>query len=152
MGSELIIFLVAGIISLILMSFSLGVVITLHFNKEGDNIFTEKRNIDVTNIILKKESYNDVNALIDAFIKDAIELYRILNVVVEETYLTKDKIKEMEGYVYKTVMSKMTKDIVDTISIFYVIDSDEDLENIIKLRIKLHLIQSAVEQNKPIDE
>ena len=48
MGSELIIFLVAGIISLILMSFSLGVVITLHFNKEGDNIFTEKRNRSTT--------------------------------------------------------------------------------------------------------
>ena len=112
----------------------------------------QKRNTEVMNIILKKDSYTDVNALIDAFIKDAIELYRILNVVVEETYLTKDKIKEMEGYVYQTVKRKMTKDIVDLISLFYVIESEKDIDDIIRLRIKLHLIQNAVEQNKPIDE
>lgn len=112
----------------------------------------QKRNTEVMNIILEKDSYTDVNALIDAFIKDAIELYRILNVVVEETYLTKDKIKEMEGYVYQTVKRKMTKDIVDLISLFYVVESEKDIDDIIRLRIKLHLIQNAVEQNKPIDE
>lgn len=112
----------------------------------------EKRNTEVMNIILKKDSYTEVNALIDAFIKDAIELYRILNVVVEETYLTKDKLKEMEGYVYQTVKRKMTKDVVDIISLFYVVESEKDIDDIIKLRIKLHLIQNAVEQNKPIDE
>ena len=113
---------------------------------------TEKRNTEVMNIVLKKDSYTEVNALIDAFIKDAIELYRILNVVVEETYLTKDKLKEMEGYVYQTVKRKMTKDVVDIISLFYVVESEKDIDDIIRLRIKLHLIQNAVEQNKPIDE
>jgi len=46
---------------------------------------------------------------------------------------------------------KMTKPVRDAIGLFYTINNEKDLDDIIKLRIKLHLIDVISQQNKPIE-
>ena len=148
--SDIILITILSILFGLFVIFGIGLFIILSERTKNKQVV--ERNPEIIKIILNKDSFEDVNNLIDSFIKDAIQLYRILNVVVEETYLNKDTLKEMEAYVYQTVMKKMSPDIINVISMFYVIESHKDIEDIIKLRIKLHLIQNAVSQNKPIEE
>jgi hypothetical protein len=102
-------------------------------------------------IILEDDSFDKVNQLIDSLINDAITMYYILNGVVEESYITEKTTKEIQNYVFGTVKKNMTNGVLATIGLFYKIDKEEDLDELLKLRIKLHLISEITKQNLPIE-
>lgn len=102
------------------------------------------------NIVLSENSFEKVNKLIDSLIVEAITIYYVMTGVVEETYINNKSTDEMKEYVFATVKSNMTPTVVATIKLFYNIDTDEKLNQLLLLRIKLHLIQEITEQNLPI--
>ena len=107
--------------------------------------------IDKLRMVMEKESLYNVNVLLDTIITDAIDMYNILNGVTDETYYTEEMNNEMSVYVFGMTKKKMTKPVRDAIGLFYTINNEKDLDDIIKLRIKLHLIDVISQQNKPIE-
>lgn len=102
------------------------------------------------NTVLADGSYERVNKLIDSLIVEAITIYYVMTGVVEETYINTKSTDEMKEYVFATVKNNMTPTILAAIKLFYNIDEDEKLNQLLLLRIKLHLIQEITEQNLPI--
>lgn len=110
-----------------------------------------KKDTEIIKILLNDpDAYDKYNKLLDTLIRDAINMYKIMTVTTEETYFTKNNIKELETYVLLTLQNKMSKDIVDLIKIFNVIEKEEDLKKVLEQRVKLHLINNVINQNKPI--
>lgn len=107
--------------------------------------------VDKLKMVMEKESLYNVNVLLDTIISDAIDMYNILNGVTDETYYTEEMNNEMSVYVFGMTKKKMTKPVRDAIGLFYTINNEKDLDDIIKLRIKLHLIDVISQQNKPIE-
>lgn len=107
--------------------------------------------VDKLRIVMEKDSLNNVNILLDTIIKDAIDMYNILNGVTDETYYTEEMNNEMSVYVFGMTKKKMTKPVRDAIGLFYTINTEKDLDEVIKLRIKLHLIDVISQQNRPIE-
>ena len=122
-------------------------------NKKKSTKENKKETIDpaIINTILEDGSLEKVNNLIDSLIKDAINMYYILNGITGETYLTNDKTVELNRYVFGMVKRNMTPTIKETIGLFYDISSPSKLEEIIQLRIKLHIINVTVQQNRPLE-
>lgn len=119
-----------------------------------DEDVTEKDtsvDVDKLKMVMEKESLYNVNVLLDTIISDAIDMYNILNGVTDETYYTEEMNNEMSVYVFGMTKKKMTKPVRDAIGLFYTINNEKDLDDIIKLRIKLHLIDVISQQNKPIE-
>ena len=84
-------------------------------------------------------------------IKDAIELYSIFNTFNEETYINNEMAEELSNYCLGMVKNKLTDTMKNTIGIVYDISTEKKLDDVIKLRIKLHIINYMVEQNQPIE-
>ena len=119
-----------------------------------DEVVEEKDtsvDVDKLKMVMEKESLYNVNVLLDTIISDAIDMYNILNGVTDETYYTEEMNNEMSVYVFGMTKKKMTKPVRDAIGLFYTINNEKDLDDIIKLRIKLHLIDVISQQNKPIE-
>ena len=110
----------------------------------------EPASIDTIKLVLEKNSFDNVNILIDTIIKDAIDMYNILNGVNDETYINTKMTEEMASYVYGMTVKKMTPAVKGAIGLFYKIDTDDELEDLLKLRIKLHLINEIYQQNLPL--
>ena len=94
---------------------------------------------------------NSVNNMLDNIIKNIIELYLIFNNVSEENYINSETAKELEDYTFGMVKKKLTDSVRDTIGLVYDISTEEKLNSVIKLRIKLHIINFMVEQNQDIE-
>lgn len=110
----------------------------------------EPASLDTIKLVLEKNSFDNVNILIDTIIKDAIDMYNILSGVSDETYINTKMTEEMASYVYGMTVKKMTPAVKGAIGLFYDIDTDEKLDELLKLRIKLHLINEIYTQNLPI--
>ena len=111
---------------------------------------SDEVNSSTINIVLAEGSYEKVNKLIDSLIVEAITIYYVMTGVVEETYINTKSTDEMKEYVFATVKNNMTPAVVASIKLFYNIDEEEKLNQLLLLRIKLHLIQEITEQNLPI--
>ncbi len=110
----------------------------------------EPASLDTIKLVLEKNSFDNVNILIDTIIKDAIDMYNILNGVSDETYINTKMTEEMASYVYGMTVKKMTPAVKGAIGLFYKIDTEDELEDLLKLRIKLHLINEIYQQNLPL--
>jgi len=133
-----------------------GVLIQFNLSKKEEKEYYDERNkdtsidIDKIKMVMEKDSLDNVHVLLDTIISDAIGMYNILNGVTDETYYTEEMNNEMSVYVFGMTKKKMTKPVRDDLGLFYEINSDKDLDDIIKLRIKLHLINVISQQNKPL--
>ena len=133
-----------------------GVLIQFNLSKKEEKEYYDERNkdnsidIDKIKMVMEKDSLDNVHVLLDTIISDAIGMYNILNGVTDETYYTEEMNNEMSVYVFGMTKKKMTKPVRDALGLFYEINTDKDLDDIIKLRIKLHLINVISQQNKPL--
>ena len=120
---------------------------------DDDDVVEKDTSVDIDKLrmVMEKESLYNVNVLLDTIISDAIDMYNILNGVTDETYYTEEMNNEMSVYVFGMTKKKMTKPVRDAIGLFYTINNEKDLDDIIKLRIKLHLIDVISQQNRPIE-
>lgn len=142
-------------INTIMMAIGLyiGIITTILIQKTAPKKeITENSGVDVevTKLILQKDSYENVNNMLDTIIKDAIDMYMILQHVTDDTYLTNKIINEMSAYVYGMTYNKMTPGVLSTLGLFYDVSTDAKLADVLKLRIKLHVVNTVQEQNAPI--
>lgn len=118
--------------------------------KTKSQVIIEKPlNVDVCKLLLDKESLDNVNNFIDSMVNDSIHMYQIMEAFTTETYITKEMADEMSLYCFGMTKNKMTDSVKSTIGLFYDISTEEKLDNILKLRIKLNIVSKMIEQNVP---
>ena len=67
-------------------------------------------------------------------------------------YLKPEDAEIMKKYIFASVKKNMTEDVVKAIRSIYVIESDEDLDKILDLRINLYMINFLRQYNDVIEE
>ena len=130
-----------------------SVLILSKISKKADSINKSQQVVSdsIINIVLKDDSFENVNQLIDSLINDAITMYYILSGVVEESYITQKTAVEIQAYVSGMVKKNMTDAVLSTIKLFYKVDTEKELDDLLNLRIKLHLISEVTKQNLPVE-
>lgn len=128
------------------------VVIMITTKKDKSEMIKEKKyDVDLIKLMLTDNIVDNVNNMLDNIIKEAINLYLIFNSINEETYINNDIAKELEDYTFGMVKNKLTPTVKDTLGLIYDISTKEKLDSVIKLRIKIHVINFMVEQNQDIE-
>ena len=130
-----------------------SILILFKISKKADSINKSQQVVSdsIINIVLKDDSFENVNQLIDSLINDAITMYYILSGVVEESYITQKTAVEIQAYVSGMVKKNMTDAVLSTIKLFYKVDTEKELDDLLNLRIKLHLISEVTKQNLPVE-
>jgi len=122
----------------------------LHWATSSKKEYNER----LVELILSSDNINlvdSVNRLIDNLIKEAGNLYMIFNINHDkDKYITEKETEIITKYIYGMVMKNMTKDIRHIISLVYNIDTEDQLKEIINLRIKLYMINLLVNNHKPV--
>lgn len=122
-------------------------------NKNKDKKET-KSDIDLSQYVFDKDEpqlYTNVLRLVDSFIDEALETYLKIQAYPPDHYITSEEAKTISSYVLASVAKNMTPSVVNIISSVYVINSDQDLTDFLKLRIKLRIVDVMVNVNIPTD-
>ena len=151
MNSEIlnIIYLFVSIVTIIMCIVT--IVITTTKKEKIDNRKEKIYDVELIKLMLTDNIDNSVNNMLDNIIKNIIDLYLIFNNVSEENYINSEIAKELEDYTFGMIKKKLTDSVRDTIGLVYDISTEEKLNSVIKLRIKLHIINFMVEQNQDIE-
>lgn len=144
-----IIYLFVSIVTIIMCIVT--IVITTTKKEKIDNRKEKIYDVELIKLMLTDNIDNSVNNMLDNIIKNIIDLYLIFNNVSEENYINSETAKELEDYTFGMVKKKLTDSARNTIGLVYDISTEEKLNSVIKLRIKLHIINFMVEQNQDIE-
>lgn len=102
--------------------------------------------------ILRNDYLAKVNKLMDDIITQAADIYQIMQLSQSSTeYINQEEADRMEKYIYGTVKNNMTEYVRNAIESIYVINSEEDLDKVLNLRIKLYMINFLRQYNDVIE-
>ena len=106
-------------------------------------------------ILLNTENVIEkINNLLNDKIKEAADRYMIFNVRFngEDAYLPQDTVDEMSKYVFGTVRSNITPAMRELIGLIYDVETDERLDSLIDINVKMYMLNEIVKTNKDIQE
>ena len=118
----------------------------IEFNKPWET--DDKIIIDT---ILSENSFDKCNNFLDSIIRMHMNNYKVLTGFTPDSYITRETKDEMVSYVTEMTKKNMTDEILWVISMFYDMNTKDDLNKILDLRIKLNILTDMVEQNAPIE-
>lgn len=145
--------IITTIISIILISLTLLLCyVSYSIYKENKKIVNKdtKDSSKEIDIILQSDDIVDkVNKLIDDLIENASNIYTILTIDSSDDgkYINSTASDLMAEYIFQTIKKNMTFSIFNTIKLVYVINDEKDLDNLLKLRIKLFMINIIINNN-----
>ena len=114
---------------------------------------SENKMKEINKIVLEDKHIEKVNTLMDDFIRQASEVYQIMKLSQSSIeYLKPEDAETMKKYIFASIKKNMTEDVVKAIKSIYVIESDEDLDKILDLRINLYMINFLRQYNDVIEE
>lgn len=143
----------ADLVGLVLIMIIIGILLKLINIKENN-----KKEKSISTYTLKLMIENDeftivekVDSLVDRIIKNNIDTYMIMNVNFNsEKYINSKEADEMTEYIKSMTKLNMTPEIIELIKLVRVINSENDLDDYLDLKIKIHVISIIVNVNKPI--
>ena len=107
--------------------------------KSDDKI--KQANPEIIKILLEEEYFKKVNNLIDSLITGASENYVVFALPANPNhYLTEKETEKMSKYIFGMVKKNLTENVLSVISTVYKLDTEKDIDDLIHLRIKLHII------------
>lgn len=118
--------------------------------KNNKDINIRNNDIDSARILLEEKSVEKIDNFFDDIIKKEINNYKILSGYNEETYMNTEMTDEMLKYVFASCMNNITPAILSTIGLIYDTSDKKKIEELFKLRIKLNIIVTVINQNVPI--
>lgn len=106
------------------------------------------KNIDSVRLILQDDYYQKVIALIDSFINTAGENYLVFALSSNSNhYLTEKETEQMMNYIFGMVKKNITQEVKDAISTVYNIESEDNIDELLNIRIKLYIIGFITQYN-----
>lgn len=145
--------IITTIISIILISLTLLLCYVSYSiykeNKKIENKDTKDSSKEIDIILQSDDIVNKVNKLIDDLIENASNIYTILTIDSSDDgkYINSTASDLMAEYIFQTIKKNMTFSIFNTIKLVYVINDEKDLDNLLKLRIKLFMINIIINNN-----
>ena len=134
-----------------ILLFLIATIQIILLNKKDTRTYIEKKkDIDLT-LLLSDDVYNKCNDFLDSIIRSHINNYKVLTGFTPDSYITTNIKDEMVSYVTEMTKKNMSESIIYLIKTFYLVKTDEDLNKILDLRIKLNILADMVEQNAPIE-
>lgn len=138
------------LLSLILIVFIIWVIADLA--TKLDNIDVNELSNQEIDILIQDDSIDKINNILDTHIKNAGSNYISLTInYSEDIYITEALGEEMSEYIFQSVKKNMTPATIKLLSLIYTIDSEEQLDEILKFRIKLFMITEIVRLNQDVD-
>lgn len=118
-------------------------------NKKIENKDTKDSSKEIDIILQSDDIVNKVNKLIDDLIENASNIYTILTIDSSDDgkYINSTASDQMAEYIFQTIKKNMTFSIFNTIKLVYVINDEKDLDDLLKLRIKLFMINIIINNN-----
>lgn len=104
-------------------------------------------------ILLSDEKIIDkINNILYTMIKDASDRYMILNVNfnADDAYLKQETIEELSKYIFGTVKGNMTPALRGLFGLVYDISTEEKLDSLIDINIKMHILDLIVKTNQSV--
>lgn len=118
-----------------------------HSKNKKENIVS----IETMRFLAEPETINHINKLIDDCIADAANIYTVLELVKNENnFLTPDDKKRMSDYLYAMTMKQMTDEMLETIKLVHIIETSDDLSNLIRLHVNIFMINFSSQYNSLI--
>lgn len=149
--------IILALLFIVLIALFLVLHLLISDKKEYESIKNKKSNIntdinldaETLKILLEKDSIEKIDGTLDQLITDAIKTYSIFNVSIEgaESYINSVEIKQMSKYVYASVKKNITPAILYTIKLIHKIDTEKDLDDLLNLKIKIHILATTVNNN-----
>lgn len=127
-------------------------------NKE-EEIIEKDLDPKLVEVLLKENTIETIDKLIDQCIKDAGDIYNIMilspNQLVNgnSSYITEKEQQEMSEYIYQNLMkTRINSTLKKIIGYTYKVDTEEELESVIRLRIKLYMLNFINQYNALIEK
>ena len=114
---------------------------------------SSKTSIEEVRILLSDDKIVDkINGVLNSLIKDAADRYMLFEVGFNGTdaYIPSKSSDEMEKYIYGTVRSNITSATRDLLGLIYDVSTEEKLNNVIELAVKMYMIDILVKTNQSI--
>ena len=144
----------------ILLSFSIlisvvGIVLTsiglVSKDENEDAVLTD--NTEKIKILLTKDAIDNIDNMIDDIIKRAADRYMILNINFKDLpYVTEKDADELTKYIFGSLKMDMTDTVRETIGILHNVSTEKQLDDFLKLRIKMYVLAIVVKTNQTINE
>lgn len=107
--------------------------------------------IETMRFLVEPGTVDHINKLIDGCIADAANIYTVLELVKNENnFLTPDDKKRMSDYLYAMTMKQMTDEMLETIKLVHIIETSDDLSNLIRLHVNIFMINFSSQYNSLI--
>ena len=120
-------------------------------NNDNDNKKENKISTEKVKILLDEKSVEKVDEYINALIKSSADTYMILNVNFNpESYLNSEKVEELSNYIFATIKKNLTDASKEVIGLVYNIDTEEKINELLQLKIKIYVLAITVSNNKPL--
>lgn len=123
--------------------------VRLHNKKEKVSITNS--NTEKIKILLEDGSIDKVDNFINKLISNAIDQYMIMRANTKEHYINEKESEAIIRYTYATIKSNMTQNTKDVIGLLYDISTEQKLEDLLMLKIKINVLALLVDNNKVIE-
>lgn len=109
----------------------------------------ESSKINEVKILLEDKSLEKIDDVVDGLIKNAVDIYMVLNVNFNtDAYLNDDSIKELTQYAFGMVKRNMTPSVMELIGLTNDISTEEKLNEYLNLKIKMYILAVVVKTNQ----
>ena len=142
------------IVILVVILFSITAIVITLSNKNELMPTTKMEDVEKIKILLSsKDTVENIDVIIDNIIKTAADRYMIFNVNYDpDSYLTKENSEEMALYVFGSVKMDLTDTMKATIGLVHNIDTEEKLDDFLRLRVKMYVLALLIKTNQTINE
>lgn len=120
---------------------------TIIYNSYVNDIQSEfNQSYMLSNLVI---DINDITEMFDALITDCFMEYFLFNPFDEGVYINAEMEREIITNIASKVVSRMTNGILSKLSLIYVLDTEEELMDIITGRVYIRVTEFVVNNNSP---
>lgn len=104
-------------------------------------------------LLLKPDAISTIDGVLDQCIKDAGDIYNIMILAPKQfgndsnAYINEAEQNRMTEYIVQSVHARMSYAMLSLLQLSYKIQSEEDLDKVIRLRVKLYMINFILNYN-----
>lgn len=114
----------------------------------SDALLIKKLDILLTDNIVDK-----TDKLIDDHIKNAAGIFQVMDLAQQNMeYIDSKEQEKMEKYIFGSVLKNMTPETISLLKVTHVLNSYDDVKDLISIRVKLFMLNFTTEFNSLIDD